>query len=160
MSDAAPPPVSDQAAATPAAQVAANGGPDSHAARLMLSIIQDLKWDNEDTFLGHVGGDDFIFIGREEQTEMFAKMLTTRLDQTILKFYDQKTKNRGYVLGRDRQGRTTTFPLVSVSIAVVVNCQGIKFNHVGEIAAAGAEIKAYLKRIAGSAYLVDRRESC
>jgi len=57
---------------------------------------------------------------------------------------------------KDRQGRETTFGLLSLSIAVVLT-ETDKFTHSGEIASVASQIKHYVKEKEGSNYLVDRR---
>jgi len=129
----------------------------SHCASLILKCRDDLGADVDDFFIGHVGGDDFIMICKDELIEEFCKNYVEKFDAMVPFEYDEETAKVGHIIGKDRQGRTAVFPLMSISIAVVVNEGGDKFRHVGEIASAGAEIKKYLKSHSGSSFLIDRR---
>jgi GGDEF domain-containing protein len=128
-------------------------------AEKLVACSEALGHQEPPCFVGHVGGDDFIFIGPDKVAEDFSESLIEAFDRAVYDCYDAEILKRGFILGRDRQGQSTKFPLISLSVAVVVNGFGRKFQHVGEIASAGAEIKKYLKTLPGSVYLVDRRES-
>jgi hypothetical protein len=74
----------------------------------------------------------------------------------VPKFYNAEDRNRGHITAKDRRGNPTTFPLTSVSIAVVTNSHYEIENHIqfGEIA---AELKEFVKTKPGSICMVDRR---
>jgi len=74
----------------------------------------------------------------------------------IPEYYDPEDRNRGYIIGKTRQGNTITFPLMTISIAVVTNQHRTLTSpaQVGEIA---AELKEYAKSLPGSIYVVDKR---
>lgn len=129
----------------------------SSTASLILQCREEIQPHSEDFFVGHVGGDDFIAICPENVAEKFCKNFIARFDSMVPMQYDRETAERGFILGRDRKGRVCAFPLVSISIAVVINEGGCKFEHIGEISSAGAEIKKFLKSRPGSSYLIDRR---
>ena len=99
----------------------------------------------KDIFVGHVGGDDFVVIGPEKTMESFCMNFISQFDASIINYYDPETAKQGFILGRNRKGEMTQFPLISISIAIVINNEGKKFSHIGQIASSGAEIKKYLK---------------
>ena len=129
----------------------------SLTANLIIQTRDVLKYDCDEFFIGHVGGDDYITICREEIVENFCKHFIRKFDAAVPFEYDRETRKRGFIIGKDRRGKVAAFPLVSISIAVVVNESGAKFRHIGEVACAGAEIKKFLKGRPGSNYLIDRR---
>lgn len=129
----------------------------SLTANLILQTRDELKYDYDEFFVGHVGGDDYITICPENIVEKFCKHFIKKFDAAVPFEYDKETRERGFIIGKDRLGKVAVFPLVSISIAVVVNESGAKFRHIGEIACAGAEIKKFLKGRPGSSYLIDRR---
>jgi len=129
----------------------------SHCASLILKCRDDFGADSDDFFIGHVGGDDFIMICKDELIESFCESYLEKFDAMVPFEYDENTAKAGCIIGKDRKGQEAVFPLMSISIAVVVNEGGDKFLHVGEIASAGAEIKKYLKGNSGSSFLIDRR---
>ncbi|MGC9017852.1 MAG: GGDEF domain-containing protein, partial [Caldimicrobium sp.] len=107
-------------------------------------------------FIGHVGGDDFVFIVPLEVAEKIAQEIIKKFEILIPTFVSEEDLKRGCFISKDRQGRVCTFPLPSVSIAIVPVKKG-KFKHTGEIAQRAGEIKKLLKAKEGSVYLIDRR---
>ena len=79
-----------------------------------------------------------------------------KFDKTIPQFYDEEDRQRGHIVGENRQGQEVKFPLASISIAVVTNVKRKFKNHIqfGEVA---AEMKEHVKTISGSTYMVDKR---
>jgi hypothetical protein len=77
-------------------------------------------------------------------------------DRTIPVFYDPGDLDKGFIIGKPRQGQESRFSIMSVSIAVVTNLERALTSsiQVGEIA---AELKEYAKSIPGSVYVIDRR---
>jgi len=108
-------------------------------------------------FIGHIGGDDFVVITTPSHQDRICRSIVKTFDATIPKFYFTKDRQRGYILGENRQGQKVSFPLASISIAVVTNVhrQVVNYIQFGEIS---AEVKKRAKAIAGSNYLVDQRE--
>ena len=70
----------------------------------------------------------------------------------------EEDRRRGYLVGKDRQDNVVQFPLLTISIGVVLS-SAQKFSHVAEIAEAGAELKAYAKSVNKSLYVKERRDA-
>lgn len=115
------------------------------------------KQGRQQDFIGHIGGDDFVIITVPEAYEEICGKIIEVFDNTILNLYDREDRERGYILGKTRQGKEVSFPIMTVSIAVVTNRQRTLKNYiqVGEIA---AELKTYAKSFPKSMYVVDRRK--
>lgn len=109
-------------------------------------------------FVGHVGGDDFVIISTPDRTEAICQALILRFDQESRLLYTADDLQRGTLIALDRQGNNHTYPLVSLSIAVVTN-QFRPFSSIEQISRTSAELKRKAKGIAGSTYVVDRRRS-
>ncbi|MFP4445728.1 MAG: diguanylate cyclase domain-containing protein [Desulfosudaceae bacterium] len=111
----------------------------------------------EETFLGHIGGDDFAVIAHSERYAGICESVIEMFDREVVQFYDKEDRERGYITARTRQGEAWEFPLMTISIAVVTNQDQLDMStiRIGEIA---AEIKEHAKTITGSLYLVDRRK--
>ena len=112
-----------------------------------------------ETFVGHVGGDDFVIITDLVRHEDMARTICERFDAAVPDLYDPQERAAGHVVVADRQGNEQRYPLVAVSI-------GITRVHVGgldrpEAAVTRAnEMKRYAKgQVAegGSNFAVDRR---
>ena len=108
-------------------------------------------------FIGHIGGDDFVVITTPHHYERICRSIVNTFDKTIPNIYDAEDRQRGYIIGENRQGQKVSFPLASISIAVVTNVhrQVVNYIQFGEIS---AEIKQRAKATAGSNYVVDQRE--
>ena len=108
-------------------------------------------------FIGHIGGDDFVVITTPNHCKKICRAIVKAFDKTIPNIYDAEDRQRGYIVGENRQRQKVSFPLATISIAVVTNVhrQVINYIQFGEISAA---IKQRAKAIDGSNYLVDQRE--
>jgi len=125
----------------------------AHVAELLGQAVGE---SSDDTFIGHVGGDDFVVLAPRDQAEQLAREIITRFDATIPSLYDPEDRARGWVEAPDRRGRTRRVPFVTVSIGVVP-LQPERFTGATEVARAAAEMKEVAKRRTGSGYAVDRR---
>ncbi len=125
------------------------------AARVIVNIVRSIKLDF--SFVGHVGGDDFVFITPLDQVEDACKKLIAMFDDIVPNFYDAEDRKRGAILSKDRQGNPEEFPLMAMSIAVVMN-HNAKLKHYGEASNIAGVLKKEAKRVTGSNYVLDRRE--
>ncbi len=107
-------------------------------------------------FLGHIGGDDFVFITIPERVDEICHTIITMFDQEIPRYYDEQSRENGYIESESRNGEVMRFQIMTISIAVVTNLERT-FSHFAEIGEVGAELKKYLKNLEGSNYLIDRR---
>jgi GGDEF domain-containing protein len=114
------------------------------------------KYGNEDDFIGHIGGDDYVLITTPDIYPRICQAIIDRFDETIPGFYDAQDRGRGHIVGENRQGQEVKFPLATLSIAVVTNVKRKFRNHIqyGEVA---AEMKEHAKTLAGSTFMVDQR---
>ena len=124
-----------------------------HLADLLSQTVGEL---GDDTFIGHVGGDDFVVLAPDERSEQLAKDIVARFDASIPALYDAEDRARGWVEAPDRRGRVRRVPFVTVSIGVVP-LRPERFASATEVARAAAEMKEVAKRRVGSGYAIDRR---
>ncbi|MGE5307999.1 MAG: response regulator [Deltaproteobacteria bacterium] len=121
-------------------------------------VIKSLeKLGNPLDFLGHIGGDDFIYISTPDKAEDIAKMIVDEFDRTVLTYFSPEDRQQGFMITKNRNGDVSQVPLLSVSVGIVTN-EYRKFSHVGEISAVSAELKKYAKSIGGSVFVKDRRK--
>lgn len=109
-------------------------------------------------FVGHIGGDDFIFTVPLPYMESTCDEVIQLFDELIPYQYSDEDRKAGYFLGKDRRGSVHRVPLMTLSIGVVTN-QFQRFSHTAQIAELAAEMKAYAKSLPGSLYVVDRRQT-
>jgi GGDEF domain-containing protein len=122
------------------------------------SIISEAvaKYGTEEDFIGHIGGDDYVLITTPDLYPRICQAVIDTFDKTIPGFYDEEDRQRGHIVGENRQGQKVKFPLATLSIAVVTNVKRKFKNHIqyGEVA---AEMKEHAKTISGSTFMVDQR---
>jgi GGDEF domain-containing protein len=107
-------------------------------------------------FIGHIGGDDFIFtVPLDEMGECCEEVITV-FDELIPLQYGEEDRDRGWFAGKDRRGHEYEVPLMTLSIGVVTN-EVRDFTHTAQISELATEMKAYAKTFPGSLYVVDRR---
>jgi GGDEF domain-containing protein len=121
--------------------------------RILRDIVRGLA---PGGFVGHIGGDDFIFNVPLEYLERTCDEIIRLFDELIPYQYTQEDRRAGYFLGKDRRGHIHRIPLMTLSIGVVTN-QFQEFEHTGQISELAAEMKTYAKTLPGSVYVVDRR---
>ncbi len=108
------------------------------------------------SFVGHVGGDDFVFIVPPDSAETACRKLIAAFDGIVPYFYDEEDRQRGGIISTDRQGVLRAFPLMAISIAVVFN-RGGSINHYGEASHMAMNLKKLAKENPLSSYVLDRR---
>ena len=122
-------------------------------ARILRDVVRSLA---PGGFVGHIGGDDFIFNLPVEHLEWTCDEIIYLFDELIPYQYTEEDRRAGYFLGKDRRGSVHRVPLMSLSIGVVTN-QFQTFDHPGMISELAAEMKTFAKSLPGSKYVVDRR---
>jgi diguanylate cyclase (GGDEF)-like protein len=126
------------------------------AGRLILNIVKNVQ--SQGGFIGHIGGDDFIFVMDVNLVEAAAKEIIDAFDRIIPTLYEAEDRERGYIATQDRQGNPKHFPLVALSIGITTNQQK-SFTHYGEFTEIASEMKGQAKHIRGSCYSIDKRQS-
>lgn len=107
-------------------------------------------------FVGHVGGDDFVFLLPLELVEAACREVVRTFDDIVPNFYDREDRRRGCIESVDRKGEAQVFPIMALSIAVVANANA-KLAHYGEASSIAMELKKKAKASPGSCYVLDQR---
>jgi GGDEF domain-containing protein len=107
-------------------------------------------------FIGHIGGDDFIFNVPQESLAVCCEEILAVFDLLIPYQYSEEDRERGHFLARDRRGSLHEIPLMTLSIGVVTN-RARSFEHPARVSELATEMKSYAKTLEGSVYAVDRR---
>ena len=110
----------------------------------------------ENTFVGHIGGDDFVAIVPGTNCEKLCQNIIAHFDANVKKFFTERDLEKGYIEVANRRGIIEQFPLTSVSIGVVTADTG-RFHNILEIGEVGAQVKHAAKSVMGSSYAVDKR---
>lgn len=126
-----------------------------YTARTISQALIDLG--SPDDFLGHIGGDDFIFITEFESLKEVCEKIIDDFDRNISTFYKPEDLKRGYIIVKNREGKITASSILNISIGVANNKRG-SITHVGQIIQIASELKAYAKTFSKSIYTVERRK--
>ena len=108
-------------------------------------------------FVGHIGGDDFIFIIPIEPISTVCAEVISVFDTLIPLQYSDHDRRAGYFFGKDRRGQLHRVPLMTISIGVVTT-ERRRFTHAAQVSALATEMKSYAKTLLGSVFSIDRRQ--
>lgn len=122
------------------------------------TIVENIhKMGTEDSFIGHIGGDDFVAITGKTDYEKICKNIISDFDTYVLGYYSDEDVQKGYIEVANRRGIIEQFPLTSISIGVVEITPG-RFKNTLEIGEVGAQVKHQAKSVMGSTYIINRRK--
>ena len=107
-------------------------------------------------FVGHIGGDDFIFVIALEHVSAVCTEILHVFDTLIPFQYNDQDRRAGYFFGKDRRGQLHRVPLMTLSIGIVTN-KNRSFAHPAQVSELATEMKSYAKTLPGSIFVVDRR---
>jgi len=127
--------------------------------RILAGVLHDVVKGvcGEDGFVGHIGGDDFIFIIPTAAVQEVCSEVVEVFDLLTPLQYSEQDRRAGYFFGKDRRGQLHRVPLMSVSIGVVTN-ERRHFTHAAQVSALATEMKSYAKTLPGSVFSIDRRQ--
>ena len=126
------------------------------AARIISDCVHNI--DHGDSFVGHIGGDDFVAI-LDEQADYDAvcQNIIATFDREIVHYFTEEDAERGYLEVPNRKGEIEEFQLTSISIGVVV-ADKKRFANILQIGEVGAQVKHVAKATLGSCYAINRRD--
>jgi diguanylate cyclase (GGDEF)-like protein len=126
--------------------------------RILAKILHDVVKGTcgEAAFVGHIGGDDFIFIVPVVAIAETCGEVVACFDTLIPFQYSEQDRRAGYFFGKDRRGQLHKVPLMTVSIGVVTN-ERRRFTEASQVSELATEMKSYAKTLPGSVFTVDRR---
>ncbi len=122
------------------------------------TIVNNVHKNEEDNnFVGHIGGDDFIAIVEDKKYEEICQGIIAEFDKGVSKYFNKEDIEKGYLEVPNRKGIVEEFPITSISIGAVEVDVG-RFNNTLEIGEVGAQVKHLSKTIQGSTYVINRRQ--
>jgi len=124
-------------------------------ARTIMNNVHKKEEDNN--FVGHIGGDDFIAIVENKDYELICQGIVAEFDKGVTKYFNKEDLRKGYLEVPNRKGIIEEFPITSISIGAVEVDEG-RFNNTLEIGEVGAQVKHLSKTIPGSTYVINRRQ--
>ena len=130
------------------------------ALRALASLLQRVVAEvgDERSFLGHVGGDDFVVLVHPERAEATAEEICERFDALAPNLYDEADRKVGSIEVADRRGVAQRYGLLSLSIGIAATDRR-DFEHPGQMVTVATEMKRYAKTrtTQRSNWAIDRR---
>ncbi|MGH7435741.1 MAG: bifunctional diguanylate cyclase/phosphodiesterase, partial [Polyangiaceae bacterium] len=118
----------------------------------------------ERSFLGHVGGDDFIVVVQADSFIADAcQRVSSRFDDEVRSLYAPADLTRGSIVATDRRGNTVSYPIAGLSLAVL-GASDVATTDVRELGRVAADLKKRAKaeavrRGSGSGWVRERRQA-
>ena len=128
--------------------------------RILAKILHDVVKGivGEGGFVGHIGGDDFIYVIPVANIHEVSNEIISVFDELIPFQYSEQDRRAGYFFGKDRRGQLHRVPLMTISIGIVTN-ERRHFTHAAQVSELATEMKSYAKTLPGSVFSIDRRVS-
>jgi GGDEF domain-containing protein len=124
--------------------------------RILHDVVKGMT--GREGFVGHIGGDDFIFVISGSEIHGVCTEVLSVFDTLIPLQYNEQDRRAGYFFGKDRRGQLHRVPLMTLSIGIVTN-RHRQFAHPAQVSELATEMKSYAKTLPGSIFVVDRRQS-
>ena len=100
----------------------------------------------ENSFVGHIGGDDFVAIIPTLEVNDICQEIIATFDKEVTRYFTKEDLERGYIEVANRKGIMEQFTLTSISIGAVIGEVG-RFENILEIGEVGAQVKHAAKSI-------------
>ena len=124
-------------------------------AKIITNNVYSLT--DNDAFVGHIGGDDFIAIlDGEVNYENICQNILMEFEEEVKNCFNEEDYKKGYLEIQNRKGIMEQFPLTALSIGVVVADKN-RFANILEIGEIGAQVKHMAKTSQGCSYAINRR---
>jgi len=123
---------------------------------VMVGEILSSNIDQNQDFLGHIGGDDFICLFRSEDWELRCRKIISCFEREIKNYFVPEDIENGGYYAEDRKGNKVFHSLLNISIGALRIGHG-HFNSHKEIASVAAEAKKMAKQIPENSLYIDRR---
>ncbi len=120
-------------------------------------ITEALELTSGNTFVGHIGGDDFVFLAPLNDIKLISDYIIYNFDQRVRTHYSEEDVMKGYIISKDRRNMTQKFPIMTLSLAGVDLTEHEPDTRYEAIADICAEVKKYAKSFSNSCFYIDRR---
>ena len=128
------------------------------AIMMLGDILKGMKQKYGEIFIGHIGGDDFVYISNIEDYEIIGNEILNGFSEKSRSLFSASVLKNGYYISKTRNGEIQKFGLLSISIGVVTN-RYRSYRSYAELIQEAAEMKKYAKSYVGNTIKVDKRET-
>ncbi len=124
------------------------------AIRLVANICEQAQahFAPHSTFLGHIGGDDFVMLCPTTIAADLALWIVQHYEQAAAALYDEADRTCGYLIGHDRSGNLSYIPIGAIAIGGVSSTPSATID---ELSRSAAAMKHAAKGFGGSAVVID-----
>ncbi len=108
----------------------------------------------DDSFVGHIGGDDYVIMLPGHQPEELCKAIIQNHSTKLKSFYSREDFMRGYVIAKNRHGVEERFSHATLSIAGITNKKR-QFDNIYELSEHATRLKKKCKEIWDNCIIID-----
>lgn len=122
-------------------------------------ITKELESIEGFTFMGHIGGDDFVFIAPEKYIKQIAENIINTFDKEVVNYYSNKAQNDGFIISKARDGKTEKYPIMTISMGGVSlsnHDANTRFEKISDLC---SEVKQLAKSKPCSYFYADKRHA-
>ena len=123
-------------------------------ARILIEASS--RYGSNQNFVGHIGGDDFVILTTPEDAEPLAEYVIEQFGEAVQNLYDPADRERGHIEVRNRLHQLESFPLMSLTLALV-STDRLPVSHLAQLIDIAQELKTHGKGIPGSVLVGERR---
>ncbi len=105
---------------------------------LLGEVVDEAGTPND--FIGHPGGDNFVLITLAPHAAKIRERLKARFNAEVLTHYNFIDRERGYVMGKDSDGKDVQVPLMTLAVGAI-SAETRDFSDIREITEAAAEAR-------------------
>ena len=126
----------------------------TQTAYILCQIVKQYGTRND--FVGHIGGDDFVFITKPDREKVIAQKFINQFNRLIPLHYSEADRKSRFIEVEDRSGIMRNIGIMTVTVAIVNN-KARDFKSIVQINEVISSLKSYLKSQPGSKFMVERR---
>ena len=124
---------------------------------LLLADLLKSRLTLGESFVGHIGGDDFMALLLSAHWEHALQQILQGFEAGVRDFFDDQTLADGGYWSENRRGDAVFFPIPSLSIGALCVTPGMFDSH-RDLSNVLAELKKAAKKLPGNQLFVDRRQ--
>lgn len=129
--------------------------------KLVAEILKHISYANN-SFVGHIGGDDFIVVTEANKAKDIAEEIADAFDKMIPLYYSKEDQKSKYIKSQNRKGEVEIFSIMALSMGIVTN-ENRGYTSIHEVSDIATEVKKVAKKLSyknkKSCYFIDRRRS-
>lgn len=123
-------------------------------ANLLQTVVKNFGLPTD--FVGHIGGDDFVILTKNNDGSVLAENIIDNFDKGIKKFYSEEDLKNGYIVSTDRNDNIQKFPIMTIAICII-SADVVNFVDFAKISERVAQLKKLAKKNKKSSYVFERR---